>query len=268
MQEEKKLNIKKTFKNPIFWLVIGLLIIVGVYFFIFNGQVTREAKNDFALKINDEVYSFDDYDRAINQIRQQYMMQGMNLPDEQLREMATQSLIQQALLKDLLEKKDIEVSSQELEARLQEIIVMSGVSEEEFFDQLKSEGLENREEIDEILMFEIRLDKYFKELAQDIDVSDEEVQDSYDKFIAQVEALGEDEQIPSEEIPEFEEVKNEIRDGLIEEKIMPIIIALLEDMEKDAIIKSNLEEVELEASLPEIQMLDPEDLDLDFEELE
>ncbi len=268
MSNEKKLKINKTLKNPFFWGFIVLLIAFGLYFFVFNGEQTTETDKDFALKVNDEVYSFDDYERVLNQVSQQYMMQGMNLPDEQLKEMATQSLIQQALLKDLLEKEDIEVSPDELSARLQEVVAMSGVGEEEFLNQLKSEGLESQEEIDEILMFEIRLDKYFEQLAQGVEVSDEEVQDSYDDFIAQVEALGEDEQIPSEDIPDFEEVKNEIRDGLIEEKIMPIIIAQLEEMERDAVIESNLDEVEMETPSPDMQMLDPEDLDIDFEELE
>ncbi len=268
MSEEKKLKFKKTFKNPFFWVVIALLIIFGVYFFIFDGGKTTEDQSDIALRVNQEEFSFDDYNRALNQVRQQYAMQGMNLPDEQLMEMATQSLIQQALLIKLLDQENIEVSSYELESRLQEAVTMSGLSEDEFLDQLKSDGLDNREEIDEILMFEIKLDKYFKQLALNIDVSEEEIQQSYDQFLAQIEELGEDEEVSSEDIPSFEEIKNQIREGLIEEKIMPIIMAQLSEMEKDAVIVSNLEEIEIEDSLPEMQMFDPEDLDIDLDELE
>ncbi len=275
MSEEKKSdnilknkNIKKTFKNPFFWVVIVLLFIFGLYFFAFNGEKTTETEGDIALKVNEEEFSFDDYNRALNQVSQQYMMQGMDLPDEQLKEMATQSLIQQALLMEFLRQADIEVSSQELEDRLQQTIAMSGVSEEEFFNQLRSDGLDNQDEINELLLFEIRLDKYFEQLSSEVDISEEEVQESYDQFLAQIDELGEDEEISPEDIPSFEEVRDEIREGLIQEKIMPIIMAQLNEMQKDAVIESNLEEHETEISSPEVQMLDPEDLDIDLEELE
>lgn len=275
MSEEKKSdnifknkNIKKTFKNPFFWVVIVLLFIFGLYFFAFNGEKTTETEGDIALKVNEEEFSFDDYNRALNQVSQQYMMQGMDLPDEQLKEMATQSLIQQALLMEFLKQEDIEVSSQELEDRLQQTIAMSGVSEEEFFNQLRSDGLDNQDEINELLLFEIRLDKYFEQLSSEVDISEEEVQESYDQFLAQIDELGEDEEISPEDIPSFEEVRDEIREGLIQEKIMPIIMAQLNEMQKDAVIESNLEEHETEISSPEVQMLDPEDLDIDLEELE
>lgn len=271
MSEEKKSKtsgIKKTLQNPFFWVVIALLFIFGIYFFAFNGEETIETEGDIALKVNEKEFSFDDYDRALNQVSQEYMMQGMDLPDEQLKEMATQNLIQQALLMEYLEQADIEVSSQELDSHLQQAITMSGVSEEEFFNQLESDGIDSREEIDELLMFDIKLEKYFEQLSSDVDVSEEEVQESYDQFLAQTEELGEDEEVPSEDIPSFEEVEGEIRERLTQEKITPIIMAQLDELQKDAVIETNLEEVETEMSSPETQMIDPEDLDIDLEELE
>ncbi len=265
MLNEKKLNLKKVIRNPFFWTAVGLIIIFLGYFFIFNGSITKRDKNDFAFKVNEKEFSLDDYNRTKNQVSQQYMMEGISLNDSELRGMVTKSLIQQALLMEFLESENIEVSADELAAHLQEIIAMSGATEEEFFNQLKSDGLVNRDEIDEILIFEIRLDKYFDMLAENVNVSDDEIQEAYNLFLAQIEEYSQDEEVSPEDIPSFEELKDQIKHGLIEERIMPIVIAQLEEMEGEATIISNLEEIEDEESLPNIEMPDLNELDIDLE---
>jgi peptidyl-prolyl cis-trans isomerase SurA len=263
----KKLNLRKVIRNPFFWTAIGLIIIFVAYFFVFNGQMTKRDQNDFALKVNEKEFSFDDYSRALNQVRQQYMMQGMNLTDEQAKEMASQSLIQQALLMDFLEQENIEISDKEMDDHLQEILKVSNLSEEEFFSQLKSDGLDDKR-IKEILIFEVRLDKYFDQLAEGLEVSEEEIQEAYDQFLAQIQEYSQDEEVASEDIPSFEEIKDQIKQGLIEEKIMPVIIAQLEEMEDQALIIFNLDEIEIDDSSNQMQMLDLDDLEIDLDNLE
>ncbi len=268
MPKVKKFNLKKIIKNPFFWTAVGIFVIFVAYLLIFNGSIIKKDTNDFALKVNDKEFSYEDVSRAENQLRQQYMMQGMNLSDSQIREMALKSLIQQALLMEFLDDENIEVSDAELASHLQEILAMSGVSEEEFFDRLESDGLDNRDEIDEILIFEIRLDKYFEMLAENVNISDEEIQEAYEEFLVQIEEYSQEEEISPEDIPSFEDLKDQIKHGLIEERIMPIVLAQLDDMEKEATIVNNLEEIEEDESLPNMEMFDFDDLDIDFEDLE
>ncbi len=254
---------KKTIKSPLFWVLIIFLVLSGIYLFNLDEEEFF-ANEDVVVEVNGVEFSFDDFNRVLSQVQQQYMMQGMELSEEELREIAVESLVQQALLMELADEKNIDVSQEELEDYFQEIMTMYGMdNEEELLGQLKEEGLDTRAEVDEVLTSEIRVDKLVELFAEDVDVTQEEVEEAYNLFAQQVEEFEGAEQVPS-----FEEVEEEIKESLIQEKVVPVILTKLEEMEESAEIKTYFEEVSVEEAPSDVEMLDPEELEIEMEELE
>ncbi len=253
----------KTIKNPLFWVVVIFLVLSGVYLFNLEGGDFL-VDEDVAVEVNDVKFSFDDFDRVASQVKQEYMMQGMELSEEELQEIVVERLVQQALLMELADERGVEVSPEELEDYFQEIMAMYGMDdEEELLGQLEEEGLGGRAEVDEVLTSEIRVNKLIELYTEDVDVTQEEIREAYDQFVQQVEGLE-----GAEDIPSFEELEEEIRQSLVQEKVTPIILAKLEEMEEDAEIKTYLEEVSVEETPSEVEMIDPEELEIELEDLE
>ncbi len=255
----------KTIKNPLFWVVIIFLVLSGIYLFNLEGGDFL-VDEDVAVEVNDVKFSFDDFDRVASQVKQEYMMQGMELSEEELREIVVENLVQQALLVELADERGVEVSPEELEDYFQEIMDMYGMDdEEELLGQLEEEGLDTRAKVDEVLTSEIRVNKLVELFTEDVDVTQEEIREAYDRFVEQVGGLEE-----AEDIPSFEELEEEIRQSLAQEKVVPIILAELEEMEENAEINTYLEEVsvEVEETPSDIEVIDPEELEIELEGLE
>ncbi len=249
----------KTIKNPLFWIVIIFFILSGIYLFNLDKDDPFIEREDVAVEVNDVKFSFSDFDRVASQIKQEYMTQGVELSEKELEEIVVERLVQQALLMELADERGVEVSSEELEDYFQEIMAMYEMDDEdEFLGQLKEEGLGSRAEVNEILTSEIRVNKLLELFTEEVDVTQEEVEEAYDRFVQQVRDLE-----GVEDIPSFEELEEEIIQSLTQEEVTAIILAKLEEMKENAVIKTYLEEVKTEETRSEVEMIDPEELELE-----
>jgi FKBP-type peptidyl-prolyl cis-trans isomerase (trigger factor) len=256
---------KKIIKNPLFWVVVVFLVSSAIYLYNVDESVFFVDK-DVAMEVNGMQFSVYEFNQMADQITQEYAMYGMILSEEEIKEEVVDRLVQQALLMQLAEEKGIEISAEELEEYFQEIMAMYGMSEEEeFLKQLEEEGFSDRAEIDKILTSEIRINKILDHFAEDIDITQEEIEEAYNQFVQQVEEVGGVEQIPT-----LEEREDEIRQSLMEEKVSPVVLAKLEEMREDAEVKIYIEKEELvveEAPVQE-ESFDFEEMEIELENLE
>jgi|GEM_PF-1436187 len=259
-------------KKPAFWVVIVFLVIVGAAIFQIamdeeGVDFTREGDEEVALRVNDTTYTFEEFRQTFEQVAMDMQMQGMQVTKEEVKDTTKERLVQEALLIEYATSEGIEVTRSDMEEHIEELMGMIGVeTEEELLGQLEAEGIENREELEEILEREILIMNLIDAYAEEVDITDEEAEDAYDEYAEQMEMFG-----GPEDVPTFEEMEGEIKEGLAQEEVFPLLFAKLEELEEEAdieifITKDDLEFQEIEAPEGQAPMMDPEDMeDLEIE---
>ncbi len=218
---------KNLIKMPWFWIIVVSVIIAGGIFYF----SAKDDTDDVAISINDTNVSYSELAVVINQITQEFEMYGIESTEEEIREQAIERLIQQALLAEFLAEEGIDVSQEEINDLFMEIMETYGLeNEEDFLIQLKEQGIESREKIDELLSFDVKMRKLIDLYKEEINISDEKLKETYDGYVEQMMSTGR----VDEEIPTFEESKEEIREMMIQEELDAIFSAKLEELKEKA----------------------------------
>ena len=247
------------FKKAWFWIIVVAVVVAGGILALNTGQ------EDVALRVNETTFTQQEFDGIVDQVTQEYQMYGMEISEEDVREQAIDRAIQEALLMELASSEGLEASDDEIQQEFDQFMMMYGAqSEEEFLTQLEAEGFDDRDEIDDLLAMEVRLNKLVDLYGEDIEVTDEEVRDAYDEYAAQMADT-------DQEVPAFEELEGEIRDSLIQEQVNNILLDKIAEMEETADIEINVDQEDVEIEDPEMDQemqIQPEEGDVDGEGME
>jgi len=261
-------------KKPIFWIVVLFLIFAGIGVaqitvdegdFAFLGEKTED---DVALRVEGTTYTFEEFERTFNQVAQEMQMQGMEVTKEEMKDNTVERLTQEALLVEYALNEGMEVTEEEIDEQIEEVMEMIGVeTEEELLEQLEPEGIESRKELDEVLETEILIMKLIDAYTEQVDITDEEVEDAYDEYTERMEMYE-----TTEDIETLEDLEEEIRESLAQEEVFPLLFEKMEEIKVDAevevfIKEEDLELEEMEAPEGQAPMIDPEDME-DLEDME
>ncbi|MGM0438899.1 MAG: SurA N-terminal domain-containing protein [Patescibacteria group bacterium] len=217
-------------KKSWFWIIVVALIVAGGILY-FNQQ------EDVALRVNDKTFTYSEFDSIVDQVTQELQMYGMEASSEDLREQAVDRAVQEALLVEHAEDKGVEVSDEEIDDQFDEFMEMYGAeTEEEFLSQLETEGIESKEEVNDILKLEVQINKLIDLYSDEVEVTDEELEEAYDKYVDQMEQSEGVEGV-EQEVSSFEEMEEDLRSNLIQQKATPLILDEIEKMEEDADIE-------------------------------
>ncbi len=217
-------------KKPLFWIVIALVLVVGGFLYI-QGLDETVLDDDVVLRVNDIVFTNNDLKANIDQINQELQMHGVEATEQEIKEQAVENLIQQALIATYAMEKGLEASQEEIDQQIQEIMAMSGIQDEdEFLGYLEMQGIESVEAFRKLLSLEIKINKLISFHTEEIEISQEVLTESYDDYVSQMEALG-------EEPLSFEEVRDDIREELAQGEVIEIILKKIEELRNEVEIE-------------------------------
>ncbi len=255
-------------KQAWFWILLVAVVIAGGI--LLSGTAEDE---DVAIRVNDTTFSYNDFDNIVNQVTKEFEMYGMQASEEEIKEQAIDRAIQEALLVQYADEKELEATQQEIDSEFEELMMMYGAqSEEEFLTELEMQGIEGRKQVDKLIALEVKIGKLIENYKEDVEISDEEMQSAYENFKQQAEGL-EGVEGMDQEIPSFEEMEDDLRNNLIQERVTPLLLEKIEELKELADIEIFIDEelIDIEEVSPEDEMpiqqetpeieIDPEDIE-------
>ena len=165
-------------------------------------------------------------DRFEIAIRGAAAQQGMPLTDEtrpQFEALAPRFLeqrAQQLALLELADERDIDLTETEVDALVAEVRTDAG--EERFGELLSTSGIGDEATLRALLAESARIGQLRDQLALDVEVGEDQVQAAYDEAAA------------SQDLPPFEEIRDQVEASLIQQEVEIRLGELLSDVDVEA----------------------------------
>jgi hypothetical protein len=206
-----------------------------------NPEADLEGIPEVVAEVNGEEIPKEEFVQAYEAQFQQASMQaqtsGQPVDQDQLKEQVAQSMVSTELLVQEAEKRDITVSDKEVDQTLEQLAQQNGMeSVDAFVQALEQQGMD-REEVDDQIRTQVRIERLIEAEAGDINPSNEEVRAMYDQLKAQQEQSGEQ---GGQKMPPFAEVRPQLEDQLKSQKQSEVAQRLVGDLRKDADVVVNL----------------------------
>ncbi|MGP4059979.1 SurA N-terminal domain-containing protein [Halobacillus sp. H74] len=192
-----------------------------------SGQSDETANEEEATGpvavVNGEELSREEFNQQLDIMKQQYEQYGMDIEgqEDQIKQSVVDQMIGAELLSQKAEEADIEISSEEVDQRYEE---MTGQFENE--EQLQAALDENNtteEELKEQVKLQMKVDEYIAGETEETEVAEEELQTQYDTLKEQQEDVG-----------SFEEVKPTLEQQLKTQKEHEQVTKLVEKLREEA----------------------------------
>lgn len=207
------------FKKPWVWIiVIGAIIAGGILYLGEIKMPQKEEEECVVLRINNTTFTRDQFDELVSLVEKNAEEYEVST-EEEIKEEATNIAVQQALLLEHAVDLGLGPKEGEVEEKIQQMMDMYDLSEEELLAQMEV----TRKELEDHFDMEIKVTNLFTHYAKDIDISEEEVEEAYNVYAMQ-----------TEEMPSFEEAEEEIKSMLLEDKISSILLSKVEEMKEEA----------------------------------
>jgi peptidyl-prolyl cis-trans isomerase SurA len=199
-----------------------------------------EGIPDVVAEVNGEEISGEEFETTYVGQFQQAMMQaqmsGQEVDQDQLKAQTAEALIGQKLVIQEAENQGFEASEEDVEETLDEIVEQNGLnSQDDFFAALEEQGIAE-DEVRTDLETQVKIDALIASESGDMEPSEEELQELYDSYTAQMEQM----QGEEAEIPSFEEMESQLTQQLIAENETEVYQTLVEQLQADADITNNL----------------------------
>jgi foldase protein PrsA len=173
-------------------LVVILTAVIGVAAGCGGGGPESVPGDSIAVVGNQEITKAQ-FDALLDQARRSYTAQKRPFPKtgtpeyEQLKRQAVQFLVQRAQFAEKAEDLDVAVTDKQVDARLEQIKKQYfGGNEKKYQQQLKTQGL-SEEQVRNDIKSQLISEGIFKEVTDDVKVTDKEIGDYYKKNRSQYE---------------------------------------------------------------------------------
>lgn len=175
------------------------------------------------------------YEGQFMQAVQQSQMTGEEVDQDQLKVEIVENMVGSELLVQEAENEGFDSSEEEVNKTLDEIVAQNGLeSKEDFFSALEEQGTGEEEVMSQIEM-QVKVDQLIASVSGDIEPTEKELKEAYEKLEAQQEQMGEDAEVPS-----FDEVKPDLKEQLIMQKQGEEAQKLIEKLREEADVTINL----------------------------
>ncbi|TDL32550.1 hypothetical protein E2R51_07645 [Jeotgalibacillus sp. S-D1] len=181
--------------------------------------------------VNDQEILGEDYNAALGQVQGQMQQAGQDPTSkeaaEQVKTQTLDTLVNQTLILQKAEEAELTASEEEIDEEYNAFQEQFG-GEEAMNEMLEAEGMKPealREQIAESIKFE----KYINETVPTEEVTEKEIQEYYDQAAAQSKESG-------QEMPPLEEVSENIKTGLEQQKQQEKLAQHVEELKADASI--------------------------------
>lgn len=179
--------------------------------------------------VNDKEILGSDYNSVLASMQGQMQQMGQDPTSkeaaEQVKNQTIDSLVGQTLLLQEADKKGYKVSEADINKQL-DVIKQQFKTEKEFEAALKKSGMDMKT-LEAKIADEIKLNQYFEKEVPAGEITDEEIQKTYDQYAEQGKSTG-------QEVPKLEEVKLQIEESLQQQKQQEKLAQLVEELKKNA----------------------------------
>ncbi|HLQ71624.1 MAG TPA: SurA N-terminal domain-containing protein [Bacillota bacterium] len=195
---------------------------------------------DVVAEVNGESIEKDEfknvYEGQFQQMAMQAQMSGEEIDQDDLKKQTADLIINQELVLQEAENRDYEVSDDDVDELLKDIMEQQGAeSKDDFFDQLEEQDVEKDDFMDDIKK-QVMLNQLIDEEAGDTEPSDKEVKDFYEQYKEQQAQADVDE----EDMESLDDLKPEIVEQLKKQKENEAMQTLVEKLREDGDIKNHL----------------------------
>lgn len=194
---------------------------------------------DLVAEVNNEGITKADFELTyisqFEQLAMQAQMTGQQLDQDQLKAELVESMINQELLRQEADRRGFEVTEDDVNTLIEEIVELNGLeSREELFAVFEEQGTSEQEILNQIEL-QLKLDQLIDDEVGDFEPTQDELERLYDELVTQYEELEID-----EEIPTFEEVQSDLEQELHYQVESETIMTLVEALRADAEIKNHM----------------------------
>jgi len=178
-----------------------------------------------ALTINDEEILGNVYNLMYVQTKIQLYNFGQDIKDTDLvKEMSINTLVEQELLKQAANDEGIEVTEEEVESKYEELMADNGDNVNEFLEEynLNADAFKNQ------ISFSLYLNEYMETFLQ-VEVSEDEVKEFYEKLKEE-----------NENTSEFEEIKAQIKERIVTQKQQEKVKEILDELKEKSTIETHI----------------------------
>ncbi|MEM5016770.1 SurA N-terminal domain-containing protein [Metabacillus indicus] len=187
-----------------------------------------DEKKTVAL-VNDEKILGKDYNSVLQATQGQMQQMGQDPTSkeaaEQVKKQTLDSLVGQTLLMQEAEKKGYKASDEDVKKQLDET-KKQFKTEKEFEAALKKSGMDMKT-LESQIADDIKFRQYIEKEVPAGEISDEEIQKTYDQYAEQSKAA-------KQEVPKLEEVKPQIEQSLKQQKQQELLAQKVEELKKNA----------------------------------
>ncbi len=195
-------------------------------------EVDKVDADKVVATVNGEEIKGEDFNALYSQSQMQYVQMGQEVPKDQLDQMKKQvaeSMVGQELILQAAQEEGIKASDKQVEDELAN--VKKGFEDEKKFEEALKKSDMTMEELKKEIEKNVQYTQYIdKEIKVD-EVTEKEMKEYYDKA---------KEQGSSEEMPAYEDVKPQIKEGLESEQKKKKTQELIDKLKKDADVKINV----------------------------
>ena len=226
-------------KNTKRWL-IGLCIGLVCLDLLAGYQVTRsDGDGSGAVAIvNGEEISREKFERQLDQVKVYYEQQGSPFPEgeglAQLKQQIVDQLVQQTLLVQEADSRGILATEEEIQSQYEETV--KGFPDEEAFEQaLEDQGL-SQEDLESLITDSIKIESLLATVVEKAEMdatTEDELRELYDQYSQE------------QELPPFEEVKDQLEAHLSEQRQNEVIQAFVQELKAESTVEVLLGQKEL-----------------------
>ncbi len=212
----------KMIKKLILVLMVAMLLFSIVACSSNNEPLTNESPDDVVAIVNSKEIMRKDFDRALMSIKNNYLQYGIDFDNEEHADMlevaeeeALYNLIQEELLLQKASERTFDYTKEDVAFEIEQL--KAELEGEEEFEKLLELNQLTLEELEIMIYNDNIISRYIHEEIGELTVTDEELLAIYDEYSEFV-----------EDMPEFDEVKDQLADEVRYEKYMMGLEDLLE----------------------------------------
>ncbi len=202
-----------------------------------------EGIPDVVAEVNGEEVTKEEFTQAyegqFQQVAMQQQMAGKEVNQDEMKKQVADSMVSQELLIQETENRDISASEDEINETLDGIVKQNKMkSQDEFFKALEEQGGMSKDEVMSQLETRVKMDKLIAEEAGDVQPSDEELKEIYDKQKEQMAQMQGEE--GGQEMPSFEEMKPQLKEQVVMQKKSEAAQKLSKELKEKSDVTVNL----------------------------
>lgn len=175
------------------------------------------------------------YTMQFQQAAMMSQMSGEELNQDELKQQVADGLVSQELLIQEADNREFDVTEEDTNTVIDQLVEQNSMeSQDDLFAAFEEQGMPKEEVMAQVEM-QVKVDKLIAEETGEVEPTDEELQELYDQYTAQLEQMETEEEPPS-----FEEMKPQLTEQVVMQKEGEAAQALVTELQESADITVNL----------------------------